>query len=99
VIEMKKIKREIVICLDDGYHEPYYYFQFGSKYSRMHMIDFLCKPHKEEYIILTVYYDDIDQTIETDADCILIEEFGAMSQKDRIKNFDKLVKIYYGIYS
>ena len=94
---MKKIKREIVICLDDGYHEPHYYFQFGrDKYSKMHMMDFLCKPHKEEYIILTIYYDDIEQTTD---ECIFIGEFETMNRKDRIRNFDKLARIYYGTYS
>ena len=27
---MKKIKRETIICLTDGYHDPHYYFQFGD---------------------------------------------------------------------
>ena len=94
---MKKIKREIVICLDDGYHEPHYYFQFGrDKYSREHMVSFLCEPHKEEYNILTIYYDDIEETTD---EYPFIGNFETMNRKDRIKNFEKLVKIYYGTYS
>ena len=93
---MKKIKREVIICLDDGYHEPHYYFQFGRDiYTREHMMNFLCKPHKEEYIILTIYYDDIEETTD---ECTFIN-FETMNRKDRIKNFEKLVGIYYDTYS
>ena len=96
VIEMKKIKRENVICLDDGYHEPHYYFQFGrKKYNREHMMNFLCAPHKEEYNILTIYYDDIE---EANDEFTFIDDFETMNRKDRIKNFEKLARIYYDTY-
>jgi hypothetical protein len=94
---MKKTKREIVICLDDGYHEPHYYFQFGRDiYSRTHMTNFLCKPHKEEYNILTIYYDDIEETTD---EYTFIGNFETMNRKDRIKNFEKLARIHYDTYS
>ena len=94
---MKKIKREIIICISDGYHEPHYYFQFGDdKYSDHHIMNFLCEPHKKEYIILTIYCEDLDE----DSDQYeFLCEFETMNRKDRIKNFEKLASIYYGTYS
>lgn len=94
---MKKIKRETVICLEDGYPEPNYYFQFGrDKHSRANMMNFLCTPHKEEYNILTIYYDDIEETTD---EYTFIRDFETMNRKDRIKNFEKLARIYYDTYS
>ena len=94
---MKKIKSEIIICLTDGYHEPHYYFQFGDdKYGELHLTEFLCQPHEITYFFFTIYYDDISE--ESD-EYIFLCNFETMNKKDRIKNFDKLVKIYRGTYS
>lgn len=94
---MKKIKREIIICLTDGYHDPHYYFQFGNdKYGDAHLTQFLCEPHKITYSLFTIYYDDIEEDSD---EYFFLCNFERMNKKDRNENFNKLLKIYYGTYS
>lgn len=87
-----------IIEISDGYHDSSYFFENGRVLTQdnKEFINFLSKPHSEEYIIKTIHFDDIDADSE---DFKILEKFEILiEQEQRKKEFEKIWQIYFNNY-
>ena len=85
-----------VIAIDDGYHEPSYFFEngFAILHCEDEFINMMCKPHTEDYHLYKIFIDWFEEDEEIYG---FIESFERMTYEQIQKNFQKLYDIYLEI--